>query len=248
MRTRISQEISLSLKTETEGRRKHRLAHDRHVMQSVVKAERKADNEQRRANLDVLARVQEVGGIESVVGRRLWHGGAVNLDCRDVDRACGVDALAPDGVAMVIQRDRKAGGLGHVLGVIVELDLQTVREMTALFILHHVPARDQEQTFIALEKKAACIRSQPLLLEGANPRCSEQERVYRRILLFSPASGRRSGEDCRAQFIPYSGFEFIRARPTGKRLPSFGIFVCQRSTRCHPANSRQTRQPRPLGI
>jgi hypothetical protein len=41
---------------------------------------------------------------------------------------------------------------------VVELDLQAVREMMALFIDHHVPARDQEQTFIALEKKAARIR------------------------------------------------------------------------------------------
>jgi hypothetical protein len=124
----------------------------------VVKAEWKADDEQRHANLDVLERVQEVGGIESAVNRRLWQNGAVNLDGGDVDLSGGVEALVPDGVAIAIQRDRKPSGLGHILGIVVELDLQAVREMMALFIDHHVPARDQEQTSIALEKKAARIR------------------------------------------------------------------------------------------
>ena len=143
------------------------------MMQGVVKAERKTDNKQRRANLDVLERGQEVGGIECAVNRRLRQGVAVNLDCRDVDLSGGVEALPPDGLAVAIQRDRKSGGLGHVLGVVVELDLQAVGEMMAPLIHHHVPARNQEQTFIALEKKATRIRSQPLLLERANPRRSE---------------------------------------------------------------------------
>jgi hypothetical protein len=82
MSARIGQEISLSLEAETEGRRKHRLAHDRHVMQGVVKAERKADNEQRRTNLYLLEGGQEMNGIESAVDRRLWQNGAVNLDRR----------------------------------------------------------------------------------------------------------------------------------------------------------------------
>src|SRR5208283_442726 len=188
MRARIGQEISLSLEAETEGRREHRSAHDGRVMQSVVKAERKADNEQRRTNLDVLDRVHEVGGIESVVDGRLRQSGAVNLDRRDVDLSGRVEALTPDGLAAAIQRDRKTGGHGHVLGIIVELDLQAVREMTARFVFHDVPARDQEQAFIAFEKKAARIRQRPLLLEGANPRRSEQERVDQRILLPSLVS------------------------------------------------------------
>jgi hypothetical protein len=37
----------------------------------------------------------------------------------------------------------------------------------ARFIEHHVPTRHQEQAFIALEEKAARIRQQPLLFEGA---------------------------------------------------------------------------------
>jgi hypothetical protein len=54
---------------------------------------------------------------------------------------------------MAIQRDREPGGLGHVLGVIVELDLQAVGEMMALLIDYDVPARDQKQVLIALKKK-----------------------------------------------------------------------------------------------
>jgi hypothetical protein len=101
---------------------------------------------------------QEVNGIESAVNRRLWQGGAVNLDCRDVDLSGGVKALPPDGLAIAIQRHGKPGGLGHVLGVGVELDLHPVREMMAPLIDYDVPTRDEEQAFTALEKKAARIR------------------------------------------------------------------------------------------
>ena len=86
-------------------------------MRGVVKAERKADDEQRRANLDVLERLQEVGGIERAVNRRLWQNGAVNLDGGDVDLSGEVPAPAPDGLAIAIKQDRKTAGLGHVLGL-----------------------------------------------------------------------------------------------------------------------------------
>ena len=52
VRARIGQEVALALETQAERRRDHRVAHDRHVVQRVVKAERKAHHQQRRADLD----------------------------------------------------------------------------------------------------------------------------------------------------------------------------------------------------
>jgi hypothetical protein len=88
--------------------------------------------------------------------------------------------------------------------------------MMALLIHHHVPARDQEQTFVALEKKAARIRSRPLLLEGANARRSEQERVDQRILLSAKPRAVEATMIVERNSYHKPEYEFVGARLTGK--------------------------------
>ena len=50
----VGEEVTLALKAQSEGRGDRRLAHHRHVVQGVVKAEREAHDQQRAADLDLI--------------------------------------------------------------------------------------------------------------------------------------------------------------------------------------------------
>ncbi len=54
VRARIGEEVALALEAQAERRGDHRVAHHRHVVQRVVKAERKAHHQQRGADLDLV--------------------------------------------------------------------------------------------------------------------------------------------------------------------------------------------------
>ena len=54
MHPRVRQEISLSLKTNTERRRDHCLPGHRQVMQVVMKSQRKADDQHGIAHFDLI--------------------------------------------------------------------------------------------------------------------------------------------------------------------------------------------------
>ena len=83
---RIGQKEALALEAHAERRGDHRLAHHRQVVQRVVKAERKADDQQRRADLDLSSSGCRWCGVNA---RSSADSGsaAVELDHRHVDLA-----------------------------------------------------------------------------------------------------------------------------------------------------------------
>src|SRR4051794_31195356 len=98
-------------------------------MQAVVEAEREARDEQRRADADLLELGRQLGGCERAQLAGWRQSAAVELDHRDVDLAAAVAPLAPEALALRIQRHREAGGAGEVDGIEMKLDLEAIGEM-----------------------------------------------------------------------------------------------------------------------
>ena len=74
MRTRVREEVALSLESKSEGGRHHSVAHDRHMVQRVVETEREPHHKQRRADLDRRARSVQALGRERAIDRRGGNG------------------------------------------------------------------------------------------------------------------------------------------------------------------------------
>ena len=141
-----------------------------------MKAERKADDEQRRAHLDLVERVLQVRRRE---GAQQHAGGqcrAVDLDHGHIDFARRVFALAPDALAVAVEQHRQAGGLGQVGGRGVQFDLQPIGKVLARLIEHDMPARDHEQAFVAGEKETGGPRQQAVPVIGGDLRDGQQQR------------------------------------------------------------------------
>src|SRR6185369_8323757 len=96
------------------------------------------------------------------------------LEHGDVDIARGVEAIAPDSLAIAVERHRKTGRNGDVVVIDVQLDLDAVREVLARLVEHDMPAGHQEQSLGALEEKAAGIGQVPILIEGRDAGGGEQ--------------------------------------------------------------------------
>ena len=105
---------------------------------------------------------------EGPVERRPGERRQVDLDDRHVDLAGLVETLAPHAFAVAVQRDRKTRGLGNVVRIDVQLDLDAIRKVLARLVEHHMAARHEEQPAIALEEEAAGVGQPVLLLERGN--------------------------------------------------------------------------------
>src|SRR6185436_15093066 len=155
----------------------YRVTHHADVVQRVVKAQWKTHDQQGGADLDSSAGAGQMAGGECAVGRGAGQSGPFDLDHGNVDLTGSVEALAPEALAVAVQRNGKAGGSRHVVRIGMQLDLDAVREVLARLVHHHVPARHQKQPSIALEEEAAGIRQGALVLEGLYAGAREKERV-----------------------------------------------------------------------
>ena len=61
----------------------------------------------------------------------------------------------------------------------MQLDLESVREVFARLVDHHVPARDQEQPVVALEEEATGVGQLLVALEGLNPKLGRGRQARR---------------------------------------------------------------------
>ena len=89
--------------------------------------------------------------------RRDWQGCTFNFNHSDVNLARGVLTLTPEALAITIERHREPDGLGHIVGVNMHLNFDTIREMLARLIDHDVPTGHQKKTIITLEEKSARV-------------------------------------------------------------------------------------------
>ena len=147
-----------------------------------MEAEWKANNQERGADLNPVDRAQQVRGCERAVGHHLGQSSAFDFDRRHVDLSSHIETLAPNALTIAVQGDRESDGLGHVIRVRVHLDLNTIREVLARLVDHHVSTCHQEQTLSTFEEKATSIRQQLLLfeqLEGKLPRSATATRRIR---------------------------------------------------------------------
>jgi hypothetical protein len=122
-----------------------------------------------------------MGWREGAIERSWRQRRALDLDHRHVDVAGLVLTLAPEALAVAIERDRKPGRFGQVVGVGVQLDLDTVGEMQARLVAQHVPAGHQEQPLAARKEKAAGVGQRPPLLESTDARGGEKNGVDHRM-------------------------------------------------------------------
>ena len=68
----------------------------------------------------------------------------------------------------------------------MEFDFDTVREVIAPFVNHHVPVRHQEQAFAALEKKVLAFVS--CLKVQMRAAASKRESIIPGLLLYGPSA------------------------------------------------------------
>ena len=136
----VGQKIALSLKTNAERRGDPRVARHRQVMQIVMKPQWKADDQHGGANFDLIQFSDQMGGCKRRKNNRFRQSLPVNLDSDDVDRAAGIDALAPQRLISVIKRNRPLDHISDVLPIHVELDGEPVRPVIAGLIHHDVSA------------------------------------------------------------------------------------------------------------
>src|ERR1039457_5119604 len=155
VRSRICEKVARALEAQAEGRGDDRLPHHMQVVQHVVETEREANDQERGAYFHLLERALQMRRRETPQHHRLRQCRAIQFDHRHVDLATGIVALVPDSFAVEIQRHRDTRRTREILGVGVELDLDTVGKMLARRVDHHVPARHEEQPAIALEEKGS---------------------------------------------------------------------------------------------
>ena len=148
-----------------------------------------------------IAAGRDVGAVRALMR---VEAGRIGFDERFLERPLNVDlsggvlALPPQALAVTVQRHRKAGGGGQVRFVQVQLDLDPIGVVLAGLVDHHVAAGHQEQAVGALEEKAAGVGEAALAVEGADPRCGEQQgfdrqRSSRAVCLRRRCSHRRRG-------------------------------------------------------
>ncbi|MNF81221.1 hypothetical protein D3C84_634830 [compost metagenome] len=97
---------------------------------------------------------------ESVVNHRTRQCRTFQLDQRDIDTTCRISPLAPQALAVTIQRHGEAAGTRHIVPIGVQLDFEPIREMPARRIQHDMPAGHQEQALAPREKEATGIGQQ----------------------------------------------------------------------------------------
>ena len=171
MRACVGEKVALTLETQAERRRDQRMAYHGHVMQRVVEAEREAHHQQRGADFNLVEPAEQVLRREGVVDRGCGQRYAVDLDHCYVYISCCINPLPPHPFATDVERDRKAGGTGHIVGIDMQLDLDPVRKVRAGFIDQDMPACHQEQAFITFEEKAAGIGQVLCRSESADACC-----------------------------------------------------------------------------
>ena len=80
MGARIGQEISLALETKPERRCDDCVAHNRHVMQGVVEAQRESNDQKGGACLDCVGRAVQMIGAKGTIDRRFGQCTALDLE------------------------------------------------------------------------------------------------------------------------------------------------------------------------
>src|SRR5258706_341710 len=110
------------------------------------------------------------GAVEEVLRQRR----AIERQQRDVDRARGIQALAPDRLGVAVQRDRELYRLAEVHRIDMQLDLDAVRMVLARLVQHDVAARHQAEAALALEEEAGRIRQAALAEQRADARDRER--------------------------------------------------------------------------
>jgi hypothetical protein len=61
------------------------------------------------------------------------------------------------------------GGLGEIVRVDMQFDLDAIRKVPARLVEQHVPTGDQEKAIATGEEKTTGIGQRALLVEGADP-------------------------------------------------------------------------------
>jgi hypothetical protein len=77
-------------------------------MERIVKSERKADDQQRRADLDAFVATDKMFVRKHAKRGGSRQGSTFDLNRRDVDCAGAVDSLTPHGLAVAVERNREA--------------------------------------------------------------------------------------------------------------------------------------------
>ena len=107
------------------------------------------------------------------LGQRL----AFDFQYRDIHRAVAVAAIAPQTLALVIERHGEAGRGGEIIGVGVQFDFDTIGMMFAVGIQQHVTAGDQKQALINRVEETTGRGQHLFVVKGPHPRGAEQQGI-----------------------------------------------------------------------
>ena len=155
VRARIGEEVALALEAQAEGRRDHRLAHHRQVVQRVVEAERKADDQQRAADLDLLQRALQVRRREA---RSSTDRGSAARSSSITATSISPPVSRPWCHTLMPSRysgtDSATDRVRFCASVCSSISMRSGKCRLGC-VDHHVPAGDEEQAFVALEEEAA---------------------------------------------------------------------------------------------
>ena len=162
----IGQEIPVALEPEPNRRGDDRMAYHRKMVERVMEAEWKTDDEGVRPDFDIGIVLQHLTGVKGVEARAFRQRALVDFDDGDIDAAGHVGRIPPDALAIVEEKDRKPRRAREIVLVDVNLELQSVGMMIVLGVDDDMQAGDEEQAIAVLEKKAGCVGQQPVADEG----------------------------------------------------------------------------------
>ena len=131
-----------------------------------MKAQRKADQQQRGAHPHGVQVGQQVRGVEGMHDRR--QGGAVQLDHRHIHGPSRILGILPDALAILVEQHGQHGHMDQVVLVRMQLDLDAVGPVAGGFIKQHVAAGDQVHAAFAFEQETAGAREDAVTLEGGD--------------------------------------------------------------------------------
>lgn len=133
------------------------MAYHRKMVERVMEAEWKTDDEGVRPDFDIGIVLQHLTGVKGVEARAFRQRALVDFDDGDIDAAGHVGRIPPDALAIVEEKDRKPRRAREIVLVDVNLELQSVGMMIVLGVDDDMQAGDEEQAIAVLEKKPVAL-------------------------------------------------------------------------------------------
>lgn len=105
----------------------------------------------------------------------VWQNIPVEFNGRDVNVACAVPPLVPDGLTVAVQQYRQSGRMRKVACVGMQLDLDPIGQVTARSVDQHMAVSDHVKPCVSSKEEPACTGQGLRSEERGNTGCGQQQ-------------------------------------------------------------------------